>query len=446
MTSNDVTELLAALRTGSLEPGELALSLAARIDREDDAVLAFLPEPGRLERLEAEARELEARHPHPASRPALFGLPVAIKDIVHVDGFQTAAGSLLPPERFAGPEAPLVGRLRQAGALVLGKTTCTEFAVMEPPPTRNPRAPGRTPGGSSSGSAAAVAAGFVPASIGSQTTGSVLRPAAFCGVVGFKPSRGRAPCEGFVPISPALDHPGWFASNVAGVRALSSALMDGWREVEAGERPPRLGYPVGAWLERVEPAALAHFEATLTRLEERGCALVRLPLFDDFLELWQRHADLMSGEMARVHAPWFDELRSLYRPRTAAYIEQGRGISEERMEECRAGLGALADRLSAAAKDAELDLFVSPSALGPPPLGLASTGDTRMSMPWTHAGVPALSLPAGELAEGSLGLQLAGLAGRDEEFFESASWIEDALASDSRISAAPRADRGPACS
>ncbi len=151
-------------------------------------VRAFLPEEGRFDRLRREAAALEARWPDPERRPPLFGVLAGVKDIFHVDGFETGGGSRLPPEVLRGPEAASVTTLRAAGALILGKAVSTEFAYFAPGPTRNPWNPEHTPGGSSSGSAAAVGAGLAPLALGTQTIGSIIRPAAFCGAVGYKPS------------------------------------------------------------------------------------------------------------------------------------------------------------------------------------------------------------------------------------------------------------------
>ena len=205
-------------------------------------------------------------------------MPVGIKDIFHVEGFATRAGSRLPPEVLAGEEGPAVAALKAAGALILGKTVSTEFAYFAPGPTRNPRNLEHTPGGSSSGSAAAVAAGLAPLALGSQTIGSTLRPAAYCGIAGYKPSYDRVPRDGIVPLAPSFDHVGIFAPDAAGVEAAARVLCRHWQAPGTGlharnpRRPvrPVLGVPEGPHLERVEPAALARFRATCDRLSDGG--------------------------------------------------------------------------------------------------------------------------------------------------------------------------------
>ncbi|MEE9278250.1 MAG: amidase family protein, partial [Dehalococcoidia bacterium] len=201
---------VAALRSGSLSLPELIEEVCARMGAVEPQVRAVLPERGRRERLLREAEALARRYPDPGGRPVLFGALVGVKDIFAVEGFEMRAGSALPPELFAGDEAESVRRLRAAGALVLGKTVNTEFAFSDPGATANPHNPAHTPGGSSSGSAAAVAAGIAALALGSQTVGSVIRPASFCGVVGVKPSYGRIPYDGVLYFSESMDHVGFF--------------------------------------------------------------------------------------------------------------------------------------------------------------------------------------------------------------------------------------------
>src|SRR5436305_13057726 len=201
----------------------------ARYAEREPEVRAFLPEEGRFGRLRREARELHERWPDPEKRPPLFGMLVGVKDIIHVDGFETRAGSRLPPKVLRGREAPCVTALKKAGALILGKTVTTEFAYFAPGPTRNPRNLEHTPGGSSSGSAAAVAAGLCAVALGTQTIGSILRPAAFCGVVGFKPSRTQVARSGMIALAPSLDEVGFFTRRVEPARLVASALCERWR-------------------------------------------------------------------------------------------------------------------------------------------------------------------------------------------------------------------------
>ena len=220
----------------------------SRMEALDSDIRALLPEADRRSRLLEEAGRLPAEA---AAGMPLFGMLVAVKDIIHVDGFETRAGSQLPAEVLAGPEAGCIEALRRAGALVLGKSVTTEFACFKPAATRNPLNLGHTPGGSSSGSAAAVAAGYCPLALGSQTIGSIVRPAAFCGIAGFKPGYGRIEISGFIHCSPSVDTIGTFTRDVATAARAASVLCGEWRTGVSAAGRPVLGIPEGPYLDQI---------------------------------------------------------------------------------------------------------------------------------------------------------------------------------------------------
>lgn len=418
-------EDLDAIRSGRVAVAEVVRGLCERIDEFDPVLEVFVPEDGRRERLLREVSLLEERDSD--RRLPLHGLLVGLKDVLHLDGLPTRAGSELPPELLAGPQAAVVDRLRGAGALVAGKTVTAELAYLEPGPTRNPHDPSRTPGGSSSGSAAGVAAGLFHLALGTQTVGSTIRPAAYCGIVGFKPTFGRIPTEGLVAVSASLDTVGLFAQDVSGVRLAASVCCDDWR-TDLEPLPPALGVPEGPYLERAEPGASDAFEASLERLAEAGYRIRRVPALADVDDVADRHLRLMHGEMARVHDGWFTEHRAAYRPRTAEAILFGWEVGDEELRRLRPHRRALADRLRTLAEDWGVDVWVSPAATGPAPEGLASTGDSAMNLPWTFAGMPAVTLPAGTSPDGlPLGLQCAAARGRDEELLVWAQGIGEAV-------------------
>ncbi len=403
----------AALREGRLDPIAYLERLCDRIETVEPHVQALLPEPERRRRLLAEAQNLSDRYPDPASRPPLFGIPVGIKDIIHVEGFSTRAGSQVPPEELSGPEAEAVACLRRAGALILGKTVTTEFAYFEPGPTRNPHHPAHTPGGSSSGSAAAVAAGLTPLALGTQTIGSVIRPAAFCGIVGFKPSYERIPTAGILYFARSVDHIGLFTQDVAGAALAAGVLCRDWRPVTVPERP-RLGIPEGPYLTQATPAALAAFTAQVTRLEAAGYEVRRVPLLADIEVINARHRRLIAFEFAQEHARLFARYEALYRPRTAALIREGQTVPAEEAEAIRNGRVEFRHHLQEVMAAHGVDLWLCPAAPGPAPLGLETTGNPIMNLPWTYAGLPALTVPAGVLDGLPLGLQLIGRWYEDE--------------------------------
>ena len=421
-----LAERLRALRT---EEGSVVAyldELAAAFDRREEEVRAFVPEPGRFERLRREAAELEARHPAAAERPPLYGLPVAVKDIFHVDGFPTRAGSRVPPELLAGPESAAVTRLKAAGALFLGKAATTEFAYFGPGPTRNPRDLERTLGGSSGGSAAAVAAELAPLALGTQTIGSISRPASYCGVVGFKPSYDRIPRAGVIPLSPSLDHVGLFVADAFGAGLVAAVLCDGWRGLEPSGRLPRLAIPTGPYLDHLEPGGKTGFELTVSFLSSYF-EVVEVPVMPDFEEIRFRHEVLVAAEAWRAHEPWFDDWKDTYHEKTRALIERGRGIGADELSLALHGRTELRSILVRVMEEGGIDLWISPAAPGAAPLGLQSTGDPVMSLPWSHAGLPTLTLPGHSVDGLPMGLQIAAGWREDEALLIWGHDIEHAL-------------------
>ena len=406
---------IAAWRDESRDSDAALQRLLALVAEREPHIHALVPEDGRAERLR---RDIATCAAGPLSR-----VPIGVKDIIHVDGLPTRAGSRLPLAELAGPEATAVKALRGAGGAVLGKTVSTEFAYFAPGPTRNPRNFGHTPGGSSSGSAAAVAAGYCPLALGTQTIGSISRPAAFCGIVGFKPTYGRIDLTGVIPLSPSLDHLGVFASNVADAGTAAAVLCHDWTPATP-DRKPILGIPRGPYLERASGAALDHFQRLCGVLQDRGWSLQTVDLFGDFPQIEARHQIILAAEVARVHDDWYRRFGELYHPKTRQLIERGQATSETELGTALAAVTEFRQRLESATARAGVDLWLSPAAPGPAPRGLDSTGDPVMNLPWTQAGVPTLSLPAGTGGDSDLplGLQVAGRWHADETLL---AWCED---------------------
>jgi Asp-tRNA(Asn)/Glu-tRNA(Gln) amidotransferase A subunit family amidase len=409
------------------DPVAQAVATCDRIESADADVHAFLPEPGRRARLTAQARELSTRWPAASGRTPLYGVPVGVKDVFHVDGLPTAAGSALPQDILAGPEGGAVTRLRAAGALVAGKTVTTEFAMFAPGPTRNPRDLEHTPGGSSSGSAAAVAAGLVPLALGTQTIASVIRPAAYCGVAGYRPTHGRIPADGVIPFAPSLDVVGCFARDVAGLASIAAILCDDWRPV-AAPPPPVLGVPVGPYLERATPEAQAVFAQHAAALSAAGYLVREVPELADMDEVEQHLITISRYEAAQVHAQWFARYAELYRPATAALIQQGQAVEPGDYARAKVAAEVVARRQADSAATAGIDGWLTPAATGVAPLGLESTGDPVMSVPWSLRGLPAIALPAGAVTGLPLGVQVIAATGGDELLLHWAVGLERALA------------------
>jgi Asp-tRNA(Asn)/Glu-tRNA(Gln) amidotransferase A subunit family amidase len=409
-----LAENVATLRSGSRDLHEFIEQRCQRIDQVDGTIQSLLPEPERRARLHHEADALLSRFPDPSQRPPLFGALVGVKDIFHVDGFVTRAGTAVPPETFAGAEAEVVGLLRAAGALILGKTVTTEFAYFEPGPTRNPHNPQHTPGGSSSGSAAAVAAGLCELALGTQTIGSVVRPAAFCGVVGFKPTLDRIPTPGLVYFSRTIDHVGLFTQELDGMKLAASVLCRDWQLAESDVRPV-LGIPAGPYLAQTDAASMTHFEGLIARIQASGYTVHRVPVFANVQEINGLHRRMVFAEFAREQADRYAMYSHLYRPRTKEIIEIGKSISDDELAQVRAHCARLRNEIHTVMDAAGIDLWLCPPALGPAPSGIEATGDPNMNLPWTHTGQPAITLPAGNAANGlPLGVQLVGRFDADE--------------------------------
>ncbi|UCG23018.1 MAG: amidase [Chloroflexota bacterium] len=422
-----ILTLVNALRSGELSLHDYLDELQVRFAEMEPKIHAFVPEDDRFDRLRYEAQALVEQYPKPLSRPPLFGLPFGIKDIFRVDGFDTHAGSDLPPKTFAGREARAVTILKSAGALILGKAVTTEFAYFGPGPSRNPHNPDHTPGGSSSGSAAAVAAGLCPIATGTQTIGSIVRPASFCGIVGFKPSYERISRSGVIPLAPSLDHIGVFASHVAGVELAASILCPDW-QLAVAEMKPVLGVPEGEYLEKATADGLDHFEDICRALDERGYIVKKVPTMSGFDETVARHQLILAAEAAQVHAHWYAEYGHLYHEATVELIERGREISVGELAEALNGRQQLRRDLTSLMDEHGLDLWICPSAPGAAPRGLESTGDPTMNLPWTHSGLPSVNLPVGFDENGlPMGLQVAGRWYEDEALLEWSAQLEMSL-------------------
>jgi len=397
--------------------------------RREDVVQAFLPEPNRFARLRREAASFLHSRPSVAPGTASFWRLIGIKDIFRVDGFETHAGSRLPPRLFDGPEASVVSKLKVAGALVMGKTVTTEFAYFAPGPTRNPRAPDHTPGGSSSGSAAAVAAGLCPVTLGTQTIGSIIRPAAYCGVVGFKPTYGRVAADGVVPLSPSLDQVGFFTSSVAGAIEVAAILCAGWVPSRKMPGRPILGIPEGPYLASASSDGRANSDRISASLQAHGYEVVRASAMKDFAAIKDRHQRILAAEASRVHKAWFAEFADLYAEKTAELIRRGQAISDDALASALQDMADWRASMDRLMEERRIDIWISPSATGVAPRGLGSTGDPVMNLPWTQAGLPTVNLPAGVNPEGlPFGLQLAARRGADEQLLGWALELEEAVA------------------
>jgi Asp-tRNA(Asn)/Glu-tRNA(Gln) amidotransferase A subunit family amidase len=378
-----------------------------------------------------------SRRPGPLS-----GIPVAIKDIIATADMPTTNGSPVHKDVVPAADAWVVERLRNLGATIFGKTVSTEFAWRHPGPTVNPWNSKHTPGGSSSGSAAVVAAGLAPLALGTQTLGSVIRPAAFNGVVGFKPSFGAIPRTGVHPLSPSLDHVGFFARRVDDV-ALALSLLGGSSDSDRHGRPvppfdvsveselppiekPRLAIVRFANWSRAEPEQQQIFEAAIAKLRDAGAVLAELELAELDQINWSVVNTILTSEGAFI----FSGLVERYPDRTSDHLKSlvkiGKTHSATNYLAAKASQETL--RLEFANGISGFDAVLTLPAFGEAPEGLSYTGDAEYCAPWTLLGVPAISLPAGFGKNAlPLGLQVVGAYRGDYRMLRVAKWIESAL-------------------
>jgi Asp-tRNA(Asn)/Glu-tRNA(Gln) amidotransferase A subunit family amidase len=404
---------------------EVLEACLARIDGREGSIRAWVIVDRDGARAQAKVLDDEIRSGR--RRGPLHGIPVGIKDIVDVAGLPTAAGSRLWADRVAREDAEVVTRLRAAGAVIVGKTVTTPYACFDPPPTRNPWDGTRTPGGSSSGSAAAVACGMCLGAIGSQTGGSITRPASFCGVCGLKPTYGRLSVRGILPLAPSLDHPGPIARTVGDLALLWQALSGD--DLRLGATPvPRLGRLRGLFDERADPTARPVFESALQALAARGCSVVEVGWPEWFNEVLGDHGAIIAAEAAAEHEARLAEHPGDYPPRIRGLIEEGLSLSATRY--IRARRHQEDSRRAILACLEGVDALAVPATIGPAP-DRSTTGDPAFNSPWSYTGLPIVNFPIGLAPDGlPLGLQLVGRPGGEAALLGIAGtcegWLRDA--------------------
>jgi len=430
--------LVPEFREGSATPRDLLERCLAAIAKRDGEVRAFVCVDATRARAEADRSTARYRANRPLS--PVDGCPVGVKDIIETLDLPTQMNSPLFAGWMAGRDAACVGALKDGGAVILGKTVTTEFAAGASGPTRNPHDPRRTPGGSSSGSAAAVGAGMVPVALGTQTGGSILRPASYCGAYGFKPTHGALNIGGVHPVAPSQDHLGtiagslddaWLvARHIARVAGGSGGKrgLSGPDQLPEPRRPRRLALLRTSGWSEVPTGVVAGFDAIVRRLRRAGVEIVdRLDDREiDMLEEAVRDATTLVRTFSHYEMQWpyrsyLKTGRRHLSPGIRSWIRSGRQISEaqhqamlRRREIVRAQIAQLAGTV---------DGFINLASSGPAPLGLVETGSRSFLMPWSLAGTPSLALPLMHHRGLPVGIQLAGFASRDADIVAVAHWI-----------------------
>jgi len=426
MTTNDgtgvapgVAEAVARLSRRELTAEELVRQCLARIDAREGEVQAWevIDREGALR----EARRIDGL----SQRPLLCGLPVGVKDLIDTADLPTAYGSPIYRGHRPARDAACVRALREAGAVVLGKTVTTEFASYRPGKTRKPHDPSRTPGGSSSGSAAAVADGMVPLALGTQTAGSVIRPASFCGVVGWKPPLGALSLEGVRPLAPSLDTLGFFVRSIEDV-PLALAVLSRSALKPIPQRQPVLALCRTSLWASAEPSTRAAVESAARRLEQTGAEVRELVLPPSFDRLAEAQAVIMGAEAAVSLAKERGERRQDLTAKLLEVLDAGAARTQAELHgaqrlagQCRAEFAALTQ---------PFDALLTPAAVGEAPVGLDSTGDPIFSRIWTLLGAACATLPVLRGPAGMpLGLQLVARPNGEDELLAAARFVESAL-------------------
>ena len=431
-------EIARQVRQKTITPVEVAQSLLERMDALEPQLEAWV----RVDRetVLADAQQRQDELESGAATGLLHGVPIGIKDIYHIAGVPTTAGSKVYANYVPDETAVTIELLQKAGAIMLGKTVTTEFACLDPSHTKNPWNSAHTPGGSSSGSAVSVAARMCPVAMGSQTVGSVLRPASYNGIVGLKPTYGRVSRRGVVPVSWSLDTVGWMGRSVEDM-ALLLQVMAGPDEQDpvasrlpAGDYlsglesagPPTIGLITSFFMEESDQETQKRTRGVLEELRSAGATVVELKLPESFQTAVQDQLLIMGVEAAAFHKPMYEKQAQDYRPKIREMLRQGLetdGTTYSKALERRLRFSADMKVLAEQA-----DVLLTPSTPTAPLADLTNTGDTRFQGPWTSCGLPTITLPAG-LAESGLpmGIQLIAPPFEEARLLAIARWCEKVI-------------------
>ena len=432
-----VAEAAKAIREGSASPVALMEALLSRAETMEPALRMWVTlDP---EAVLEQARERECALGGAGDTGPLHGVPIGVKDIFYTEGTRTTACSPIYQDFVPDFDSTAVARLKEAGAVMMGKTVTTEWACMDPPPTRNPWNADHTPGGSSSGSAVGVATRIFPAALGSQTAGSILRPASYNGVVGLKPTFGLISRYGVFPAAWSLDTMGFFGRSVEDAALLLSVLAGhDPRDFSSADvpppdpvvghaaSPPRIGIVGGFFDESASDEVRAHTTKVVERLKQAGAKVSRVTLPTNFDTLLAAHRVVMTVELAAVHETDFGERPDDFGPGVRAFIEAG--VLTPAVNYVQAQRVRRRFRRDVEAAMEGVDVLLTPSTPTPAPKDLSSTGDPMFQTPWTTTGVPAITLPSGLSESGlPLGVQLASAPFAEEVLLTSARWCEKVL-------------------
>ena len=426
------------IKSRDLSPVELVESLLSQYDSLEPSLNAWVYLD--REALLADAQQKQEELEKGVNVGPLHGVPIGLKDIYYTAGIPTTACSKVYEGFVPEYDATTVTLLKNAGAIMMGKTVTTEFACMDPSPTKNPWNPAHTPGGSSSGSAVAVATRMCPAALGSQTVGSVLRPASYNGVVGFKPTFGRVSRYGVIPVSWSLDHVGWMARSVEDAALLMQVMAvadpnepitvglpaDDFMAGLASHSAPRIGLIRRFFYDNSDEETRKHTDGIVDQLSRAGATIEEIPLPDSIDTAIEDQRTIMAVEGAAFHQPMYERQSQDYQPKLREMLRQGLATDGqtysralERRQQFTAEMQALAGKA---------DVLLTPSTPTPALPDITNTGNTMFQGPWTSCGLPVITIPSGLAASGlPFGIQLASAPFSEPKLLAAARWCENVL-------------------
>jgi Asp-tRNA(Asn)/Glu-tRNA(Gln) amidotransferase A subunit family amidase len=432
------------------EPWQLSAWEAARLIEAGDLTVETLirscldrirdrePNVGAWKFLDEDLALAQVRTAASAAAAGLRGIPIGVKDVFDTADMPTGYGSPAYEGCRQATEASSVALARYLGAVILGKTVTTEFAAVSPGKTRNPHNAAHTPGGSSSGSAAAVASGMIPLALGTQTSGSTIRPASFCGVVGYKPTFGMIDRSGMKTLAGSLDTVGIFARSVRDAALLASSLARRPALLaQAAERgAPRIGFFRTAFWDKAEPASVATMDRTADLLRKQGVTVIDLEAPEPFVNIIEYHRRIMGHEMVAALSHEWLALRDRITEKSRQMIASNAEVTLEEYDEAIQAVPAL--RAAFTQLFADCDVLLTPAAVGEAPLGLESTGDPTFNCGWTLLRAPCVTVPSGTGPAGlPVGVQIVGSVGQDGRALAAAAMVEEVLRNAGIVSAEP---------
>jgi aspartyl-tRNA(Asn)/glutamyl-tRNA(Gln) amidotransferase subunit A len=433
-----ITAAAEQIRTRQLSPVDLVRSCLERIDQLEPRLQVWVTINRDVTLATARLREEEVQRGQ--YRGPLHGIPIGLKDIFYTAGLKTTAGSPIYANFVPEYDATTVRLLKEAGAIILGKVQTTEFALLAPSPTRNPWNIEHTPGGSSSGSAAAVAAMMCPGALGSQTYGSTIRPAAYCGCIGFKPTYGRISAHGLFALAWSLDHVGLFARTVSDIAIMLQALAGYDPQDPATEnvpvpnytnslhepKAPRLGLVRDFFLEKASDETRKHLEDVAERFARAGATIEERKMPASFAGELDAHFAMLQVEASVTHRERYAEHKARYSPQMQELIEKGHTISATQCIEIRRHQQRFRHEMNALCHT--VDALLTPAIPAPAPKGLTSTGDPTFNGPASFSGIPSLGLPSGISSNGlPFAIQLMSGAFTEDRLLAVGTWCEEAL-------------------